>query len=374
MKYSYDYDVKRDVSEMFEFRRQTAALLIGMIGLADAGTATKHEWKEFSTTAKTGAISAAAMTAGLTTLTPTTASFSTLEAGQILAFQNASGVTYSERMRVTAVATATATVERGFGSTTAEAISASAVFRVISVAKDEGTSAGDDTTSVPTNAYNAMQIFAKTGKVTGTSQAVGKYGVADAIGFAEEQLADQLLREMNMSAIWGIKQLRTDSVKGTMGGLMEFISTNATSAGTALTSTILNNAIEDVVEKGGSPQTIICHPSEARIISGWNTTNTRYQQSDRIAGGYVSQFESDLGIMPNLGIMNLVADFNMPKDQLFIVDINNIKLVPMVGRAMMSMDATQPGDDAKSRRLLGEYSMEVKNEATDAAIITSLTV
>jgi len=35
----------------------------------------------------------------------------------------------------------------------------------------------------------------------------------------------------------------------------------------------------------------------------------------------------------------------------------------MVGRAMMSMDATQPGDDAKSRRLLGEYSLEVKNES-----------
>ena len=372
---SYDYTLERDLSKSFDVLRQKSPMLIGMIGMGAAATNTKHEWQEFQTTAKTGVLSAASLSAGATTFTPTTATFSNFAAGQVLSFATPAGITYSEKVKVTAVNTSTLTVSRGWGASTAGTITASSTVKILYTPKLENSAAGDDDSSVPTIAYNYTQIFAKTAKVSRTAQSVKNYLGMDPLQFAEMQHLDELNRELNNALIFGTRQLGTASVTPTAGGLFEFITSSGnvvTAGATALTSAKLNTLVKAIIQDGGTPDTIVCSPGQAQTISGWNSSIIQTARTDTTAGSYIQRFQSTLGMMAGGGIYNIVPDFNMPMDQLLLVDSSRVKLVPLAGGEFRSFDATTPGTDGNARRILGEYTFEIRDGLTAHGLITNI--
>jgi len=372
---SYDHTLERDLSKSYEVLRQKSPMLIGMIGMGNEATNTKHEWEEFQTTQNSGVLAAAGLSAGATAWTPTTATFSNFAVGQILAIATPAGLTYAERVRVTAVNTSTITVSRGWGATTAGTITASSTVKMISNPKLENSAKGDDDTDVPTIVANYTQIFAKTAVVSRTAQNVNNYLNMSPIQFAEMQHLDTLNRDLNNALIYGTRETGSASVTRTAGGMFEFITSSGnvvTAGATALTSAKLNSLVKAIIEDGGTPDTIVCSPGHAQTISGWNSSVIQTARTDTTTGYYTQRFQSSLGMMAGGGIYNIVPDFNMPMDQLLLVDSSRVKLVPLRGGQFRSWDATTPGQDGIARRILGEYTFEIRDGLTAHGLITNL--
>jgi len=132
----------------------------------------------------------------------------------------------------------------------------------------------------------------------------------------------------------------------------------------------LNSAFEIARLNGGNPATIVANPVHAKYFSAMNQSNNNpvVVRADTTAGNYVANFVSDFGDQANI-----VYAYNMDKDKVAVIDPSLIRLRPMQNRAFTDVDATPAGADYVQRRILGEYSLEIRNAAEAHIYITALT-
>lgn len=370
MKYSYDFqNLVRDLSNEFDAIRRSAPVFISLLGLGAPATHTKHEWLEDKLQAQTDAINNG-LGYGTSDTSIVVDDGTKFAAGMIVAIDGS-----DEVMKVTAVSTNTLTVTRGFGGSTAEAIVDNAVVRIIANPKLQGTDPGDDSQQEPSVEYNYTQILDRTAKVSRTGEAVKKYGIGSALDYQVAVHMDQLMRDLNNSAIYGRRVAPAASTPGVMGGILQYLNGsggNASSAaGAALSATLLNNAIESAWSDGGRPTVLLCNTYQARKITQLNSSTSNYtvMQDSKVAGNQVIKFVSDL---PGGVITDIVVDPNFPTDAVAILDVSRIKLVPLDGGAFKDGDARIPGGDYFARRILGEYTLEIKNALHAHALIKNL--
>jgi hypothetical protein len=88
-------------------------------------------------------------------------------------------------------------------------------------------------------------------------------------------------------------------------------------------------------------------------------------RDEKVAGSYVTTFVTDQGV-----VMTIVADRNFDKDKVAFIDPSKINLVPL--RTFTDENAAGNGDDFYARRILGEYTMEVKNAGESHVYIKNL--
>ena len=373
MDYSYSYqNTVRDLSDEFAAIVQAAPVLLSLISFGTPATNTKHEWLEDVLAPAQDVTTATTPASGAGDTTIAVATGSKFAAGQILAVDGS-----DELIKVASVAGNSLTVERGYGSSTPEAIASGAIVRIVARPKLQGTDPGDDKTQEPSVEFNYTQIIDRTAKISKTAQAVKMYGIDDALNYQVQVQLDQAMRELNTSIIYGRKVAPSAGVPSMMGGLLQFLSqsggnvTDAASA--AITDVILNNAIEQIAIDGGKPVTLLCNTNQARKITGLNRSASNYTvtQDSKQVGNVVYQFVNDL---PMGMVQSIVVDINMPKDTIAILDPSRLKLVPLQGRAFQDEDARLPGADYWARRVLGEYTLEVKNAKLAHGIVKNLAV
>jgi len=371
-------NTKRDLSDMFEVVRANMPLIVSQFAMAGPATHTKHEWLELQYTPVTTTLGGAA-TAGATTLT--VADSTGFVKGDILRFESTTGAAYAETVKITTVTSTTViTVTRSHGAAAAGAIASSSIVVKMFTPQLQGTDAGDDAFTQHTAAYNYTQIFSRTAKITGTAEAMGGYGIPDPLNFAVAEHLDTLTRQLNNAIIYGERVAPATATAGELGGLLSYIVQTATgnvvvmSTTTTITSEKVNDAIQKIIEDGGTPNTLLCHTKQARKISAWNTSSVRTTLDTKVAGSYVQEFVSDLGFMPQAGIQKIFADPNMPQDKILCIDTRRIKLVPLKGRSWFDLDATTNGSDFMARRIIGEYTAEIKDALIAHGAITNMAV
>ncbi|CAK0766069.1 Phage protein [Gammaproteobacteria bacterium] len=367
MDKSYSYqNTPRDLSVVLDTIVAADPSLISIVGRNGLAHNTKHEWLQDKLSPETDALAAAVAANDATSLTVVNgAAFS---AGMVIAFEG-----YDEVMRVSAVSTNTLTVSRGYGGTTAlAAIANGTEIKIISRPRAEGTSAGDDPGRQPTSDYNYTEIFDYTASLSKTANAVGSLGIDNLLDYQVANGSRMITRRMNNALIYGRRVERSANADGSMGGILQFVggTTGVAVDGNAadLTAAMVNGAIESIVRRGGRPNTILCNTNQARKISGFNN-NLQVQRADQTTGNAVYQFLNDL---PMGVISRIVVDINFPKKKLAILDSTRIDLIPLKGRALNDVDATPAGADYVARRLLGEYTAEIKNGDSAHGMINNL--
>ncbi len=357
--YSFANQV-RDLSNEFDAIRQASPVLLSLLRIGAAASNVKHEWLEDKLAPKSDAINnAAGYLANATEIVVDDES--KFEVGMLIAAEGS-----FEVMKVTAVTanTHTLTVTRGYGSSTAAALSDNQVIKIISKPRLQGTDPGDDAGQEPSVEYNYTQIFDRTAKVSRTGQIIKKYGIEDALNYEVSVQMDQLMRDLNNSLIYGRRVASSAGVPSSMGGLLQFLAqtgANKSDASAAdLTPTMLNNLLESIYTDGGKPSILLCNTMQARKITAFNSSTSNYtvQQDSKIAGNQVIRFMGDL---PMGVITDIVVDINMPRDVVMILDPSRLELNPLDGSAFKDEDARLPGADYFARRILGEYTMTVKN-------------
>jgi len=384
---STDYNnLVRDLSDVFELVLQRIPVIGSLIGQAGIGgrvaTNTKYEWLEDVSAQREFVVDTIRPLAGVTL---SVTNITGLKLGTVLGLKSAAGQPRSVQLVVTAINVGLndATVAI-FGGTTDVQIEVNDVAFIVAIPKEEKSLADPAAGFEPTVEFNHTQIFDRTACVSGTAQSSAMYGInplanGQTIEYQVQKQMIDMAYEINNSVIYGVRTQRVGTgigQRGSMGGILDHLNRGAgnkvNGAAANVSPTLINNAYELATGNGADGlDWIICNTNQARKISAFNQLNTRLQRQDTQTGQYVLEFVSDLPVEGGL-ISKILVDRNWPKDQIAIVDSSKINLVPMINRGMIEMDATTPGEDGIKRRLLSEWTLEMKNKSESHVLLQNL--
>lgn len=169
-----------------------------------------------------------------------------------------------------------------------------------------------------TRAGAYTQIFAKQASVSGTVQSTNKAGRGkDELAYQITKKTKELKRDIEWAFINNAVQnagntttaRQTRGLSGWIdsnysigsGATMPAYTANSTrtSAGNrALTETLLKSVIQQVYSAGGDPDIIMANPIQRQVISGFSSSNTRFQDvSNKTLVSTISVYESDFGTL-----------------------------------------------------------------------------
>ncbi len=284
-----------------------------------------------------------------------------------------------EVVLITAVSGNNLTVVRGFGSTTADNISAGAVLTIDSVGREENSTAQNDGIFQPDPLENYFQTMDTAVEFSRRALATLQFGNTNDLTFQVAERIKQLATQLDRALVRGRKATATvgaNTVTYT-GGLRYFldqagaIKTNNSAA--ELTLDAINALNAEIVTRGGSANTIAVGIKQARKLHALVSAN---YDSQRLAdwqadAGSVLTLPSDL---PLVGSVNrIVIDTNLNDAELVIFDSGMISVVPMAsgnaaaGGNWRTVDATLPGQDGQRTRIIGDFAMEIRQSKTHMA-------
>lgn len=330
--------------------------LINLLGFSAPTTNTAHIWYEdemFATTA--------------TATSPATESDTTIAVDSVEPFVVDAVVDVSEeRLLVTGVNTfdKTITVERGYSDTDASPIVVGDKLVFQFVKKAEGADATQARSKQRVRVDNYTQIFTDTVSVTGSAEEVSQYGIDDLYNYEKAKKQLELALQFEKALIGGIKY--DDGSVRQMSGIRQFIKTNVINAGnTTVNLTMLRDIAHAVFKNGGlaggGQYAYIVSPVQKVAISDLQSDKVRIVQSETSRGQTVDKLVTDFGEFP------IIMNNNVKDDEIFFVDINRMAIKPLGGRSFFHKELPENGD-RKSGMIIGEYTLEFKQEKAHARI------
>jgi hypothetical protein len=282
-----------------------------------------------------------------------------------------------EVMFVTAVAGNVLTVVRRYGGTPASSLSNGLRLTILGNAALEGAGAGAARFTSRTRKVNYTQIFTATVEVSGTMQAVRSYGVQDEVDYQKQERLRELLRDLENCVINGTAPAATPqgsaSVRRSMNGIIRQIATNqfvpgqggfpsGGGSGTDLNEAVLNAAMRLAWEQSqGRIDTIVAGGFQKRRINQFVSGSRRFDADDTRLRDMVSVYESDFGVC------RVILSRWCPADTVLLLDSSRIEVVPLSGRSFHYRPLGASGDSV-SGQVVGEYTLEFRNESAHALV------
>jgi hypothetical protein len=284
----------------------------------------------------------------------------------------------SEVMLVTDINGNDLTVEREYGDSPNSTIADDDVIQIIGNAALEGDDAPTVRFTNRVRKQNYTQIFTKSVEVSGSQLATQSIGVADELDFQKQERLREMLRDLENCVINGVAPAADEqgstTVRRTMRGILASITTNifqpnngAIPPGAGinqdlLNEAVLNAALRAVWEKSsGSIDTIVCGGFQKRRINSFIASNQRFAQNTTNFSSMVDVYESDFGVC------RVVLCRSMPADKVLLLDSSRIDVLPLGGRSFHFKPLASTGD-SESGQVIGEYTLEFRNENAHAVI------
>jgi hypothetical protein len=271
------------------------------------------------------------------------------------------------------------TVVRGFGGTTAAALTSGQVLVIDSVGREENSLSQNDGIFQPDPIENFFQTMDTAVEFSRRALATLQFGGTNDITFQLSERIRQLTTQMNRALVRGRKATATigsNQVTYT-GGLRYYLdqvgAIKVDNVAAVLTLDAINALNAEIVTRGGMANTIAVGIKQARKLSALVSAN---YDSQRLADwsadeGSVLQLPSDLPLVGNVN--RIVIDTNLADGELMIFDSGMINVVPMANGnaadsgAWRTMDATQNGQDGQRVRVIGDFGMEIRQSKTHMA-------
>jgi hypothetical protein len=278
-----------------------------------------------------------------------------------------------ELMLVTNVSTNTLTVVRGYAGTTPENLADDQVINILGNAALEG---ADQPTARFTNrsrCSNYTQIFTASVKVSGTDMAASQLSLADELDFQKQERLRELIRDLENTVINGGLPSGNPEGSGTvrrsMKGIIQSLSSNifhtgdsGFPSGTDLDEEKLNYVLRKIWENSnGKVDLIVVGGFQKRKINAFCADSRSYGANDTTFTNMVSIYESDFGVC------RIVTTRWLPQDAALLLDSTRINVLPLAGRSFHYKPLASSGD-YECGELIGEYTLELKNEAAHGLI------
>lgn len=261
----------------------------------------------------------------------------------------------------------TITVVRGYGGTTAEDLADNQVLHILGYAALEGDDAPNVRFASRSRKGNWTQIFTSSVRVSGSDLAVRKLSVADELDYQKQERLRELLRNLESTVISGTTPSAdpqgSASVRRTLKGIIPFLTTNVFEPGvgsfpsdTDLTEAQLNLALRMIWEQASSRvDTIVVNGYQKRRINSFMTSGRAYGADDVSYRDLVSMYESDFGVC------RVVLSRAMPAGAALLLDSARINVLPLAGRSF-HFKPLAAGGDYEAGQVIGEYTLELRNE------------
>lgn len=363
--------------ELALITRYISSLLL-MAGFPDnvRGVGSTHiEWLDDALQANSSTL-AAASTSGDTTIDVATGTGSRFKAGDILQAEGS-----RELISVTSVSTDELTVVRGIRSTTAEAIASGATIRIIQNPAIEDETAPSAENTNRTDRDNYTEIFRGVASATRSMRKASVIGVEDELLHQSMATKMNLMRKFAYSFYSGRRQASSPqgsaSVARTMDGLLYQMiggsdSVIVDAATATLDETLLKSALRQCYEKGGNPDTIVCHPKQKQALSALMEGRQRFGPADGTLGAVVDRFASDFG-----ELQVLAPDIFCPEDCLLLLDMGKIEVVKLGDDGDEAFEEIPIGTTglAEKVEVVGEFSVKMRNAKDGGhALIQNLSI
>ena len=278
-----------------------------------------------------------------------------------------------ELMLVTAIATDTLTVVRGYAGTTAENLADNQVINILGNAALEGADKPSARFTNRTRRGNYTQIFTAAVEVSGTDMAASQLGLSDEMDYQKQERLREMVRDLENTVINGGQPASnpegSGSVRRSMQGIVQHISTNVFNTGdsgfptgTGLDEAKINYVLRQIWENSsGNVDLIIVGGYQKRQINAFSADSRSYGANDTTFTDLISVYESDFGVC------KIVTTRWMPQDAALLVDSSRIGVLPLAGRSFHFKPLASSGD-YECGELIGEYTLELKNEAAHGII------
>lgn len=347
---------REDVTENLLLLSPQEAPMLDLVGFGESTTQDEIVWFEDETYATKTTASAEAL-AGATTLS--VADGSIFEANTVIKAGE-------ELLKVTAVSGNDLTVERGYADTSAATISLGDKVEFQFVEGVEGADARKARFKKRTRHTNVTQIFDGTITITGTAAAVSQHGIDDLYAYEKAKKEKELALQLEKAVINGVRYTSPNGLVRQMGGIRQFIKTNVLNGASAAVNTeILNDAFQAIAEATGqnvgAGYKIIVSPKQKRAISRMDADKINLTRQDNGRGQVVDYFVGDFGES------EIVVNPNLEADEIFIVDIDRIKIRPLQTRQFGHEYLGKVGDSFTGS-IVGEYTLEFHEEKAHARI------
>jgi hypothetical protein len=278
-----------------------------------------------------------------------------------------------ELMLVTGVNTNTLTVARGYAGTAAENLADNQVINILGNAALEGDDKPGARFTNRSRRGNYTQIFTATVEVSGTDVAASHLGLADELDYQKQERLRELIRDLENTVINGGQPTSSpqggDSVRRTMKGVVQHLATNVFRTGDSgfPTGADLDEAkINYVLRKiwagsSGNIDLIVVGGFQKRRINSFVSASRSYAAGDTKFTDLVNVYESDFGVC------RIVTTRWLPQDTVLLLDSSRIAVLPLAGRSFHFKPLASAGD-YECGELIGEYTVELKNEAAHGII------
>ncbi len=278
-----------------------------------------------------------------------------------------------ELMLVTGINSNTLTVVRGYAGTTAEDLVDNQVINILGNAALEGADKPGARFTNRSRCSNYTQIFTATVEVSGTDMAASQLGLADETDFQKQERLRELIRDLENTVVNGGQPASepegSGSVRRSMKGIIQHLSTNVFHtgdsgfpSGTALDEAKINYVLRKIWESSnGNVDLIVVGGFQKRKINAFCADSRTYGATDTTFTNMVSIYESDFGVC------RIVTSRWIPQEAALFVDSSRVNVLPLAGRGF-HFKPLASGGDYECGELIGEYTLELKNEAAHGLI------
>jgi len=278
-----------------------------------------------------------------------------------------------ELMLVTGISTNTLTVVRGYAGTTPEDLADNLVINILGNAALEGADKPAARFTNRSRNGNYTQIFTKTVEVSGTDMAASQLGLADEMDYQKQERLREMLRDLENTVINGGQPASnpegSGSVRRSMKGVVQHFSTNVFHtgdsgfpSGTDLDEDKINYVLRQIWESSnGNVDLIVVGGFQKRKINAFSSDSRTFGANDTTFTDMVSVYESDFGVC------RIITTRWLPKDAALLIDSSRVNVLPLAGRSFHFKPLASSGD-YECGELIGEYTVELKNEAAHGLI------
>jgi len=278
-----------------------------------------------------------------------------------------------ELMLVTGIDSDTLTVVRGYAGTTSENLADNQVINILGNAALEGADKPSVRFSNRIRCGNYTQIFTTAVEVSGTDMAASQLGLADEMDYQKQERLRELLRDLENTVINGgqpnSNPQGSASVRRTMKGIIAHLSTNVFHtgdsgfpSGTDLDEAMINYVLRAIWENSnGNVDLIVVGGFQKRRVNAFCADSRSYAANDTTFTNMVSIYESDFGVC------RIITTRWIPQDAALLLDSSRINVLPLAGRNFHFKPLASSGD-YECGELIGEYTLELKNEAAHGLI------
>ena len=278
----------------------------------------------------------------------------------------------SEVMLVTAIPDTRIVVQRCYGGTPAAELEYGKVLTIIGNAALEGAESPKARFSVRTRKGNYTQIFTSSVEVSGSDLAASHLGLSDEMDYQKQERLREMIRDLENTIVNGamasVNPEGTSATPRTLKGIIQHIASNKFTAGLGdiqsqeLSETTINYCLENIWKRSsGNVDLIVVNGSQKRKINAMLNSSRRYASSEDSYRNMVNVMETDFGVC------KVIMTRWMPQDSVLFLDSSRIDVMPLAGRSFHYKPMASRGD-FESGEIIGEYTLEMKNEEAHGLI------